>query len=242
MLFSPPPFDPKKVTITYSTDTQSSNGKSAFLRCYTLTHNDLTGQLFLTVGSEYNKAQISPPYVKFLRDEVVATWKGQELHVYCFISGEGHWWLAPASLREYIFRREMPLVMDTLRYADKSLINEHPEYNNFPVFVHFCGSHGEKGANGTGNNRTEFWGAYATARGPVEEVTVDVDGQHAPQEDTNEDATLVSCLAKEIKDAGCLLESRLFSRPLQARPTAIHAVPVNLKVKAATGIKQSQSK
>eukprot|EP00963_Diacronema_lutheri_P006178 scaffold524_cov357-Pavlova_lutheri.AAC.19 len=242
MLFSPPPFDPKKVTVTFSLDTRPSSEKCALPRCYTLTHNDLTGQLFLTVGSEYNKAQISPPYVKFLRDEVVATWKGQELHVYCFISGEGHWWLAPASLREYIFRREMPLVMDTLRYADKNLVTEHPEYNTFPVFVHFCGSHGERGASGIAHNRTEFWGAYATARGPVEEIAVGVEGQLAVTEELVEDARLVDCLARELKDAGCYLESRLFSRTVQARPTAIHAVPVNLKAKVSTSMKQSQSK
>ena len=83
-------------------------------RRYTLTHNDITGSLSLTIGSDYNRQQISGFYTRLLRDEVIAEWKGDArsgfaLHVYCHVSGEERW-LAPPLLRNYIFRREMPLV------------------------------------------------------------------------------------------------------------------------------------
>jgi len=52
-------------------------------------------------------------YIRLLRDEVLAEW-GLEggapvLHVYCHVSGQERW-LAPPQLRNYIFKREMPLV------------------------------------------------------------------------------------------------------------------------------------
>lgn len=59
-------------------------------------------------------------YVRLLRDEVLAEWcapvgssnggdDGPALHVYCHVSGQERW-LAPPQLRNYIFKREMPLV------------------------------------------------------------------------------------------------------------------------------------
>lgn len=56
-------------------------------------------------------------YVRLLRDEVLAEWclaadgSSPELHVYCHVSGQERW-LAPPQLRNYIFKREMPLVCD----------------------------------------------------------------------------------------------------------------------------------
>jgi len=41
-------------------------------RCYTLTHSDFTGDLFLTIGTSYDLKQISGIYTKLMRDEVLA--------------------------------------------------------------------------------------------------------------------------------------------------------------------------
>lgn len=41
---------------------------------------------------------------------MLAEWTDGELHVHCHINGEGCWWLAPATLRNFIFCRELPLV------------------------------------------------------------------------------------------------------------------------------------
>lgn len=85
-------------------------------RRYTLTHNDLTGALNLSIGSDYNVKQIQGFYTRILRDEITAEWyfspgasAPAELHIYCHVSGEEKW-LAPPQLRNFIFRREMTLV------------------------------------------------------------------------------------------------------------------------------------
>ena len=41
-------------------------------RCYTLTHSDTTGDLFLTVGPEFDRAQISGWYTRLMRSQVLS--------------------------------------------------------------------------------------------------------------------------------------------------------------------------
>jgi hypothetical protein len=43
-------------------------------RRYTLTHNDITGALTLSIGSEYNQQQVQGFYTRILRDEITAEW------------------------------------------------------------------------------------------------------------------------------------------------------------------------
>ncbi|KAG2452600.1 hypothetical protein HYH02_002837 [Chlamydomonas schloesseri] len=124
-------------------------------RKYTLTHNDITGSLCLTIGAEYNQQQISGFYTRLLRDEVIAEWvavgaSGYALHVYCHVSGEERW-LAPPLLRNYIFRREMPLVLDTIVYADRELLQRQPELGRAQVYIHFQSSVREL-------DTVEYWG------------------------------------------------------------------------------------
>jgi hypothetical protein len=119
-LFEPPPFQPSKLAISFAPGTCAMKPSPPESRRYTLTHNDLTGELWLTVGADYNETQISGFYTRLLRDEVVAEWRCDEeqnpqLHVYCHVSGEEKW-LAPPVLRNYIFRREMPLVRACWRW------------------------------------------------------------------------------------------------------------------------------
>lgn len=107
------PFRPSKLTVQYLPGTAHSGHCLLQPRRYTLTHNDLTGQLLLTIGQQFNTAQLSGWYNRLLRDEILAYWQfGDEqpvLHIECHVSGE-ETWLAPPILRNYIFRREMPLV------------------------------------------------------------------------------------------------------------------------------------
>lgn len=138
-LLRPPVFDPRKLSTTFLPGSTESGPLPPAPRCYTLTHNDLTGQLRLSIGSTYNWAQVSGWYTRLIRDEVLAEWKydgeGQaSLHVHCHVSGEERW-LAPPALRNYIFQREMPLVLDTLLHADQVLIRQ-PCLQNAAVVVH----------------------------------------------------------------------------------------------------------
>ena len=107
------PFRPSKLTVQRFPGTVQSGLCPHHPRRYTLTHNDLTGQLLLTIGHQYNKKQLSGWYNRLLRDEILAYWQfGTDkpvLHIECHVSGQ-ETWLAPPILRDYIFRREMPLV------------------------------------------------------------------------------------------------------------------------------------
>jgi hypothetical protein len=117
-LLDPPSFYPDKLSVCYINGSSSTGPSPAIPRRYTLTHNDLTGALQLTIGREYNRQQISGLYNRLLRDEIKGEWVqgsgGPCLHVHCHVSGEERW-LAPPILRNFIFRREMTLVSGPAR-------------------------------------------------------------------------------------------------------------------------------
>jgi hypothetical protein len=108
-------------------------------RRYTLTHSDFTGDLFLTVASIFNKKQISGLYTRFMRDEILAEWLNtngkMSLHVYCHV--EGGIIFGNSSMRESIFRREMPLVLEAIRYGDYNFFQHNKDLDNASIIVHF---------------------------------------------------------------------------------------------------------
>ena len=108
-------------------------------RKYTLTHSDSTGDLYLTVANEYNNKQISVWYTRIMRDEVLAEWQIQDeehsLHVYCHISGGLVF--GSSQMRETIFGREMPLVLEAIRNGDSKFFEKNPELDNASIILHF---------------------------------------------------------------------------------------------------------
>ena len=122
-------------------------------RRYTLTHSDATGDLFLTIGPDYDREQISGWYTRLLRDEVLAEWghdeDGPALHVTCHVSGGLV--LGPAGWRYRIFQRELPLVLESFRYGDRRLLEAHPELDQAAILIHFQ-------ATRRRYRRTERWG------------------------------------------------------------------------------------
>jgi hypothetical protein len=122
-------------------------------RCYTLTHSDFTGQLFLSIGIEFDKKAISGFYTKIMRDEVLAEWLKDEnnysLHVYCHVSGGII--IGRARWRESIFRREMPLVLKAICQGDQNLFVSHPNLENSPIIIHFQSSNKKY-------KKVEIWG------------------------------------------------------------------------------------
>ena len=85
-------------------------------RRYTLTHSDATGDLFLTIGTEYDRVQIAGWYTRLMRDEVLAEWQAGEppvLHVHCHVSGGLVF--GTAGWRASIFRQHMPMVLQAFR-------------------------------------------------------------------------------------------------------------------------------
>lgn len=137
----PVPFRPSKLTIQRLPGTLQSGACPLHPRCYTLTHNDLTGQLLLTIGHQYNRTQLSGWYSRLLRDEILAYWQFSSdqpvLHIECHISGN-ETWLAPPFLRDYIFRREMPLVLNVINFAEAALLADNPAMAEAHVMVHLA--------------------------------------------------------------------------------------------------------
>jgi hypothetical protein len=122
-------------------------------RRYTLTHSDATGDLLLTIGAEYERKQISGWYTRLMRDEVLAEWQededGPALHVHCHVSGGLV--VGPAGWRDAIFRQELPLVLEALRFGDRALFESQPALDRSPIWIHFHASQSRY-------NRTEKWG------------------------------------------------------------------------------------
>jgi hypothetical protein len=120
-------------------------------RRYTLTHSDITAELFLTIGLRYAYDKTNA-----MRDEVLGEWLkaryGYFYYVYLYVDGQ----FAPGgtAIRNYIFRRELPLALEAIRYGDKEFFSIHPELNAAPIIVYFMSTNPEF-------NRIENWGTFS---------------------------------------------------------------------------------
>lgn len=129
--------NPEKLHIVYKDSVDVY--KLTIPRKYTLTHSDSTGDLFLTIGIEYDYDQISGLYTRFMRDEVLAEWQKKnnhyELHLFMHVSGGICFgW---AGLRDRIFRHHLSLVLEVFSCGDKNLFEEMPEIKDSKIMVHF---------------------------------------------------------------------------------------------------------
>jgi Staygreen protein len=122
-------------------------------RFYTLTHSDSTGDLFLSIGSFYDKKQISGLYTRLMRDEVLAELKkdseGLSLSVHCHVSGG--FVFGRAKWRYNIFCSELSLALEAIRFGDKAFFDHDPKLDEIPVLVHFKSTNKKY-------DKTEKWG------------------------------------------------------------------------------------
>jgi hypothetical protein len=128
--------NPDKLHVTYLTDTTPES--LTLPRRYTLTHSDITGELYLSIGNQYNTKQISGLYTRLMRDEVLAEFaegNGLVFRVHCHVSGG--FVLGTAKWRYNIFHSELPLVLAAFRYGDRVLFEQNPKLDNTPVVIHF---------------------------------------------------------------------------------------------------------
>ncbi|NLE99794.1 MAG: hypothetical protein GX601_02340 [Anaerolineales bacterium] len=146
--------DPRKLHVRYLPGADPCG--PLLSRCYTLTHSDATGDLFLTIGPDYDRAQIAGWYTRLMRDEVLADWQvvqdAPTLHLYCHVSGG--FTFGSAAMRDAIFRRELPLVLEAFRYGDSALFARRPKLDQAVVLVHFH-------ARQKRRDRVESWGKMA---------------------------------------------------------------------------------
>ena len=142
--------NPEKLHVRYIHGAQENGPKQP--RVYTLTHSDLSGDLYLSIGKDYDRRNISGLYTRFMRDEVLAEWSNDEppcLHVHCHVSGGLVF--GSAGYREATFRYHMPMVLEAFRTGDAKLIETHPELSQAPIILHFHTSQRKR-------DRTESWG------------------------------------------------------------------------------------
>lgn len=146
-------FNPQKLHVQFGEGMQDP---SKFLpRCYTLTHSDRTGDLFLTISPTYDVQQISGWYTKLMRDEVVGEWQAGDtpsLHLHCHVSGGLV--LGSARWRDAIFRQHLPLVLDAICYGDRVFLQGNSSLQTAQVVIHFH-------AKQSGLDRVEDWGIVA---------------------------------------------------------------------------------
>ncbi|CAK9311015.1 unnamed protein product [Citrullus colocynthis] len=139
-LFGPAIFEASKLKVLFlGVDEKKHPGK--FPRTYTLTHSDITSKLTLAISQSINNSQLQGWYNWLQRDEVVGEWKKvkgkMSLHVHCHISG-GHFLLdLCAKLRYFIFRKELPVVLNAFVHGDVDLFNNYPELQEALVWVYF---------------------------------------------------------------------------------------------------------
>ena len=149
--------NPEKLHVTYLTGTTPEN--LVLPRLYTLTHSDRTGELFLTIGGQYDKQQISKLYTRLMRDEVLAELAddGDRLvfKVYCHVSGG--FIIGTAKWRYNIFHSELPLVLEAIGYGDRTLFEQNPELDKSTLHIHFQ-------SNNKRFNKVENWGTMLKYR------------------------------------------------------------------------------
>lgn len=119
-------------------------------RRYTLTHSDITADLFLDIGLQFTYEKTNE-----MRDEVLAEWTINNgypyLYVYVYVDGQFD--SASSAVRDTIFRRELPLALEALRYGDGVLFEAHPDLDAAQIWIHFDSAV-------PGLNRFESWGSF----------------------------------------------------------------------------------
>lgn len=120
-------------------------------RRYTLTHSDVTAELFLTIGVIYAYDKVNA-----MRDEVLGEWMTAQneyfFYVYLHVDN-GEYSPEVVATRNYIFRRELPLALEAIRYGDKDFFAAHPELNYAPIIVYFSSTDPQY-------NKIENWGSF----------------------------------------------------------------------------------
>ena len=150
-------FDPEKLSVRF---VEPCHPKGPVVpRRYTLTHSDLTGSLYLTIGPDFDRYRISGPYTRLMRDEVLGEWalEGSDATLHVRVHVSGGLVIGTAGQRYRIFKMEMPLALSAIRHGDKILYEEHPMLESSKILVHFSSSKGRY-------DKTEDYGTPSSFR------------------------------------------------------------------------------
>jgi hypothetical protein len=141
--------NPEKLSVEFRDGVTTT--EPVMFRHYTLTHSDITAELFLTIGLSYAYDKTNA-----MRDEVLGEWiKDKEDYLfYVYLYVDGKFGPMVSAIRNYVFRRELPLALEAIRYGDMEFFSAHPELDNSPIIVNFISSNPEF-------NKTENWGTFS---------------------------------------------------------------------------------
>jgi hypothetical protein len=132
--------DPKRLPVSYLIG--AAPDKLDLTGRYALTHSDTTGELFLSVGDQYNMRQISGVYTSLMRDDILAELVSDNdrlgLRVCCdvgggLVTGTAKW-------RNDIVHAESPLIMEPIRFINRTLLSTTTDLDQTPVKVFFQSS------------------------------------------------------------------------------------------------------
>ncbi|RDW16735.1 staygreen family protein [Oceanobacillus chungangensis] len=142
-------FDPEKLSVEFMEGTTAT--EPIIPRRYTLTHSDLTGELFLNIGTNYAWGKINPS-----RDEVLGEWRQCGTALFfdvCLYVDQGEFSLSTSAKRNEIFRRELPLALNAIRYSDRYFFKTYPYLDQAPIIVNFMSTYPQFA-------RRENWGTF----------------------------------------------------------------------------------
>lgn len=141
--------NPEKLSVEFRKGVTAT--KPIIPRRYTLTHSDVTAELFLTIGLTYAYDKINA-----MRDEVLGEWikKGENHFYYVYLYVDGEFGTMVTAIRNYVFRRELPLALEAIRYGDRKFFTVHPQLDNVPIIVYFHSANPYF-------NRIENWGTFS---------------------------------------------------------------------------------
>lgn len=125
-------FQPNKLNVSYKDEIGTKN----FLlpRKYTLTHSDENGELFLSIGKNYDLDKINYN----VRDEVLGSWeKDDKEYLLITLEIDNGEEIGNTINRDRIFRQELTLALIAIIYGDNLLFENNKELYESPIRVKF---------------------------------------------------------------------------------------------------------
>ncbi|MCM3722671.1 staygreen family protein [Solibacillus isronensis] len=131
-------FNPERLSVEYRDGITAT--EPVISRHHTLTHSDNTGELFLTIGTQFAWDKVNND----MRDEVIGDWKTNGYYIYynayVMVNKEGQDF--NTAMRRYeVFRRELPLALTAIRYGDRFIFDVYPALDNGLIIVNFISTY-----------------------------------------------------------------------------------------------------
>jgi hypothetical protein len=140
--------NPQKLSVEYRKGVTCT--EPIIPRRYTLTHSDITAELFLTIELKFACDKTTS-----MRDQVLGEWiqKGGDYLFYVYLDIDGQLNQRDTAIRNSAFRRELPLALEAIKYGDQTFFRKYYELNNSPIIVFFISADPHY-------NRIEKWGSF----------------------------------------------------------------------------------